>query len=54
MDDLLRLECLLPERKGQHIFRYLIIAGRTNDLREKFLNAPMNYAQVVSSSSMTS
>lgn len=42
IDDLLRLECLLPERKGQHIFRYLIIAGRTDDLREKFLNASMN------------
>ena len=29
IDDLLRLECLLAERKGQHIYRYLIVAGRT-------------------------
>lgn len=42
IDDLLRLECLLPERKGQHIYRYLIVAGRTDDLREKFFNASMN------------
>ena len=42
IDDLLRLECLLAERKGQHIYRYLIVAGRTNDLREKFFKASMN------------
>jgi hypothetical protein len=42
IDDLLRLECLRPERKGQHIYRYLIVAGRTTDLREKFFKASMN------------
>ncbi len=42
IDDLLRLECLRPERKGQHTYRYLIVAGRTDDLREKFFNASMN------------
>ena len=42
IDDLLRLECLLPERKGVHIYRYLIIAGRTTDLGEKFFNTSMN------------
>ena len=42
IDDLLRLECLLPEHKGQHIYRYLVVAGRTNDLRGKFFETEMN------------
>lgn len=42
IDDLLRLECLLPERKGRHIYRYLIIAGRPTDLRDKFFKRSMN------------
>jgi len=41
IDDLLRLECLLSERKGVHIYRYLMIAGRATDLREKFFNTLM-------------
>jgi len=43
IDDLLRLECLVPEpeRKGAHIYRYLIVAGRTSDLREMFIDSKM-------------
>ena len=41
IDDLLRLECIRPNQKGQHIYRYLIIAGRTSDLDERLLNAEL-------------
>lgn len=41
IDDLLRLECLTAP-KGRHIYRYLIVAGRTEGLKGKLINASMN------------
>jgi hypothetical protein len=42
IDDLLRLESLLKENTGQHIFRYLIVAGQPNDLKENLFESMMN------------
>ena len=40
IDDLLRLECLTAP-KGRHIYRYLIVAGRTEELKGGLINASM-------------
>jgi hypothetical protein len=37
INDLLRLECLRGITKGQRIYRYMIIAGRTKDFKEQLL-----------------
>ena len=38
IDDLLRLECLRGIVKGQRIYRYLVVAGRAKDFKEKLLD----------------
>jgi hypothetical protein len=42
INDLLRLECLGGIVKGQRIYRYFIIAGRSKDFREQLLDPQRN------------